>query len=119
MGLAASQGRYLALTSRMSDLVYEGQQIAQQRLALAQETELTATKYAEAMSNTKLVINTINDTTKATTQVDLTYDILTSSPTAEGVLGLGRRLVDSSGRVVIPDESYKEYSIKYGDTNYS
>ena len=38
MGLAASQGRYLSLTARMSDLVYEGQQISQQRMALAKES---------------------------------------------------------------------------------
>ena len=39
MGLAASQGRFLCLTARLNDLVYEGQQIAQQRLALAEESK--------------------------------------------------------------------------------
>ena len=42
MGLAASQGRYLCLTARMSDLVYEGQQISQQRMALAKESSAVA-----------------------------------------------------------------------------
>ena len=52
MGLAASQGRYLCLTARMSDLVYEGQQISQQRMALAKETSAIAQEYNDALSNT-------------------------------------------------------------------
>ena len=35
MGLAASQARFLQLTARRSNIEYQGQQINQQRLALA------------------------------------------------------------------------------------
>ena len=52
MGLAASQGRYLCLTARMSDLVFEGQQISQQRMKLAEETQAIADAYNDAMNNT-------------------------------------------------------------------
>lgn len=38
MGLAASQARFLQLTARRSNLEYQGQQINQQRLALANES---------------------------------------------------------------------------------
>ena len=38
MGLAASQARFLQLTARRSNIEYEGQQINQQRLALANES---------------------------------------------------------------------------------
>ena len=37
MGMAASQARYLALTSRMNDIEYQGQQINQQRTTLASQ----------------------------------------------------------------------------------
>ena len=73
MGLAASQGRYLCLTARNSDLVYEGQQISQQRLALTNETQEVADKYNEAMNNKIMQANTADGVTQ-----QLTYDILTS-----------------------------------------
>lgn len=38
MGMAASQARYLALTARKSNVEYEGQQINQQRTALANQS---------------------------------------------------------------------------------
>ncbi|MBQ4123841.1 hypothetical protein IJD44_09025 [bacterium] len=37
MGLAASQARFLGLTARKSNVEYEGQQVNQQRMALAEE----------------------------------------------------------------------------------
>ena len=37
MGLAASQARFLGITARKSNIEYEGQQVNQQRTALAQE----------------------------------------------------------------------------------
>ena len=93
MGLAASQGRYLCLTARNSDLVYEGQQISQQ----------VADKYNEAMNNKIMQANTADGVTQ-----QLTYDILTSQ---NPYSGLGMRLVDVNGNVVIPGE-YIEVSSK-------
>lgn len=103
MGLAASQGRYLCLTARNSDLVYEGQQISQQRLALTNETQEVADKYNEAMNNKIMQANTADGVTQ-----QLTYDILTSQ---NPYSGLGMRLVDVNGNVVIPGE-YIEVSSK-------
>ena len=103
MGLAASQGRYLCLTARNSDLVYEGQQISQQRLALTNETQEVSDKYNEAMNNKIMQANTADGVTQ-----QLTYDILTSQ---NPYSGLGMRLVDVNGNVVIPGE-YIEVSSK-------
>ncbi len=103
MGLAASQGRYLCLTARNSDLVYEGQQISQQRLALTNETQEIADRYNEAMNNKIMQANTADGVTQ-----QLTYDILTSQ---NPYSGLGMRLVDIYGNVVIPGE-YIEVSSK-------
>ena len=95
MGLAASQGRYLSLTARNSDLVYEGQQISQQRLALASESEEISEAYNKAMSNTLLQARTADGQTQ-----DLSYDVLTST---DPFTGLGMRIVDENGYIVVPE----------------
>lgn len=102
MGLAASQGRYLCLTARMSDLVYEGQQISQQRMALAKESSAAAEEYNEAMSNTVLQAN-ILDAQGNNQSLQLTYDIITSK---DSFSGLGMRIVDLNGNVVVPKKAY-------------
>ena len=113
MGLAASQGRYLCLTARMSDLVYEAQQISQQRLNLATETQQIAEKYADATNNKIMVANFYDGSDKASTQMQLTYGLLTK-PTAE--YGLGYRLVDKFGNVVVPStSSYMEVTVTNAD----
>ena len=102
MGLAASQGRYLCLTARMSDLVYEGQQISQQRMALAKESSAVAEKYNEAMSNRIIQANIIGKD-GSVQQQQLTYALITSK---DPFAGLGMRIVDLDGNVVIPPQSY-------------
>lgn len=102
MGLAASQGRYLCLTARMSDLVYEGQQISQQRLALAQETSEAANEYNDALSNKVMQAN-ILDGNGEKQSVQLTYEIITSK---DIFAGLGMRIVDLDGNVVVPKKAY-------------
>lgn len=57
MGLAASQARFLGLTARKSNVEYEGQQVNQQRTALANES---ASLYAQL---TNLVVPTPPDVT--------------------------------------------------------
>lgn len=99
MGLAASQGRYLCLTARMNDLVYEGQQISQQRLNLAKETQQIADKYNERINNKKMVVNMYTGNDNPSTTLDLTYDLLTKT-TEDG--GLNLRVIDKYGYVVVP-----------------
>ncbi len=97
MGLAASQGRYLCLTARMSDLIYEGQQISQQRMKLAEETQAIADEYNDAMNNTIMKANTPNGGSQ-----QLTYDIITNK---DPFTGLCMRIVDLNGNVVVPKQS--------------
>ena len=102
MGLAASQGRYLCLTARMSDLVYEGQQISQQRLALAEKTSAAAEEYNEALSNRVMKANILNEEGE-NQSLDLTYEIITSK---DLFAGLGMRIVDLDGNVVVPKKAF-------------
>lgn len=100
MGLAASQGRYLCLTARMSDLVYEGQQISQQRMALAKESSAIAEEYNNALSNTVMQAAIIGQDGQVHNQ-QLSYDVITSK---DPFVGLGMRIVDANGYVVVPDK---------------
>lgn len=103
MGLAASQGRFLCLTARMNDLVYEGQQIAQQRMALAAESKNIADAYNNAMNN-----KILQCTTPANGTTQLTYEtIINQDPNT----GLCMRIVDVDGNVVsLPESKYLSVS---------
>lgn len=108
MGLAASQGRFLCLTARLNDLVYEGQQIAQQRLALAEESKNIAEAYNNAMNN-----KILQCTTPANGTQQLTYEtIINQDPNT----GLCMRIVDVDGNVVsLPESKYLSVSSKSTD----
>ncbi len=106
MGLAASQGRYLSLTARNSDLIREGQQISQQRLNIAKQSIDASEKYNDAMSNRIMQARTPEGTTQ-----QLTYEILTSQ---DPFTGLCMRLVDTDGNVVVPTQGYT-LDVEYTD----
>ncbi len=97
MGMSASQARYLGLTARKSDNEFQAQQVAQERATLAQEMDTVATNYSNKMSNTNLLFVTTNSS--GTTSTKLTYDTITST---DPIYGLSMRVVDSTGRVVVP-----------------
>lgn len=67
MGMAASQARYLALTARKTNVEYEGQQINQERTALANQSADAFNQYLA------LEVPTAPSTTDYTT-VQYTYD---------------------------------------------
>lgn len=97
MGMSASQARYLGLTARRTDNEFQAQQLTQQRASLANEMDTIATDYSTAMSNTNLLF--VKTSSSGTTSTKLTYDIITST---DIVNGLGMRVVDQNGRVVVP-----------------
>ena len=47
MGLAATQARYLGLTARKTNVEFEGQQINQQRTALANQLQICIKNYIQ------------------------------------------------------------------------
>ena len=104
MGLAASQGRYLCLTARMSDLINEGQQISYSRLMLATESQEIAEKYNKAMANSVMEAQ-IYDENGNPKSVRLTYDAITNKDLTKG---LGMRIVDADGHIVVPQNATKE-----------
>ena len=55
MGLAATQARFLAITSRKARCEYESMQLAQQKLSLTRELEQATQDYQSALNTTKIV----------------------------------------------------------------
>jgi len=96
MGLAASQGRLLMITARMSDVEFSSQQIQQQKMRLAMSTESITAEYTNALDKMKLVGNTFVNGASST--VDLNYNNLTgdNSPLAGKYI-----ILDSDKKVLV------------------
>ncbi len=65
MGMSASQARLLAITSRMNDVEFKSQQVANTKIRLADESEQVANAYTKALNQQKLTY-TSYDNGKAT-----------------------------------------------------
>jgi len=76
MGLAASQGRLLSITARMSDIEFATQQKCQDKMNLARSTEEITNIYVAALNQKKLVGLTSFNNGNAVYS-DITYDMLT------------------------------------------
>ncbi len=74
MGLAASQGRYLSLSARQSDLEYQAQQINQQRMILSDQTEQLLNQIALLAADTD-EYNKISARVEALHQQDVRLEI--------------------------------------------
>lgn len=73
MGLAASQARFLAITSRKNSCEFQSMQIAQQKLSLTRELEAASQEYQESINQTKLVWDPDGS---GETPFDLSYNLL-------------------------------------------
>jgi len=73
MGLAASQARFLAITSRKADCENRSMSIAQEKLSITGELSKISDQYQAALDATKLVWD---GETEDGTVYDLTYDIM-------------------------------------------
>ena len=58
MGMSASQARLLSITSRMNDIEYKSQQVANIKMRLASESEQVATDYTNALNKPKFTYTT-------------------------------------------------------------
>lgn len=96
--MAASQGRLLSITARMSDVEFSSQQIQQKKIELAMSTDQITQQYTDALNKTKFVGLTGFNNGSAVYQ-DLNYDMLTglNSPLAGDYC-----VTDSSNKIVIP-----------------
>ena len=72
MGLAASQARFLAITSRKMNCEFQSMQIAQQKLSVTRDLQKASEDYQSALNATRLIWDTTDDLGI----YDLSYDIM-------------------------------------------
>lgn len=114
MGMAASQARLLVLTARIHDVEYEAQSIQNAKLQLATQEDEVYEKYQHALDATTLTYTQYQN--GVYTSVPATFNNLFSvngaNATAENYA-----LVDSRGRLIVPDDVYEGYH-EFIDSSY-
>jgi len=94
MGLAASQARFLAITSRKMNCEFQSMQIAQQKLSVTRDLQKAAQNYQTDLTATKLVWEDMDGNT-----YDVTYDMM-MTPTAINQYD-PYLVTDSRGKIVM------------------
>jgi hypothetical protein len=74
MGLAASQARFLAITSRKMNCEFQSMQIAQQKLSVTRDLQKASEDYQASLNATKLIWDTTDDLGI----FDVSYDVMMS-----------------------------------------
>lgn len=137
MGLAATQARYLGLTARKTNIEFEGQQVNQQRMVLANEsagiyrelyslnvptppnvTDFYKTEYTYKGGNTTYKINSWKNssTSKGKYNVNVSYD--KETPVGIKSFANGTITADTGTKYNITINS-KTYSVDTSDTSTS
>ncbi len=99
MGLAASQARFLAITSRKMNCEFQSMQIAQQKLSVTRDLQKAAQDYQTNLTATKLVWEDMDGNT-----YDVTYDMM-MTPTAINQYD-PYLITDTQGKIVLTDSMY-------------
>ena len=104
MGLAASQARFLAITSRKMNCEFQSMQIAQEKLSVTRDLQKAADEYQSALSATKLVWDGDNNADGTGTSYDLSYAIM-MTPSALNEYD-PYLITDTQGKIVLSDSMY-------------
>lgn len=99
MGLAASQARFLAITSRKMNCEFQSMQIAQQKLSVTRDLQKASEDYQNNLTATKLVWEDMDNNT-----YNLTYDLM-MSPTAINQYD-PYLVTDTQGRIVLTNDMF-------------
>lgn len=100
MGLAASQARFLAITSRKLNCEFQSMQIAQEKLSITRDQQKAAEEYQNSLNATKLVWDTVDDDV-----YDLSYDIM-MKPSALNEYD-PYLITDSQGKIVLSESMFQ------------
>ena len=73
MGMAASQGRLLALTARLHDVEYKAQRLQGEKIALATQRDEVYQKYCDALDAKVITVAYEADVTGATVDIPATF----------------------------------------------
>lgn len=114
MGMAASQGRLLMMTARLSNNEFEQQCVAYSKQRLADDSLDANDRYLDAMNATKYQIITGYNGTNATFE-NVTYNQLTGF----NHVAVGKQYIvsDNQGRIVVSDKLAQAFEGGNGDYN--
>ncbi len=102
MGLAASQARFLAITSRKANCEFNSMKIAQEKLSITRQLATATQEYQNSLNKTKLVwdLDGSSGTSAASGQTyDLSYDVMMSPSALNGYDPY--YVTDRSGKIVL------------------
>lgn len=126
MGLAASQARFLGLTARKSNIEYEGQQVNQQRTALAEEVNalynsLASLKLPIAPDATEYYESNYSFSLNNTTDGDGDYLVKSYYKNDDGTYYLNTTRTynkNVANGTVVPNSTIKKETSEEGETVY-
>ncbi len=129
MGLAATQARFLAITSRKANCEFRSMELAQQKLSLSRELEAATQDYEYAQQATRLIWDA--STQDGDFRYDLTADIMMSPSELngyvpsllsrqDGKIALNKKYVDAISSVIADDGGiiYNGEVLYKGDAQY-
>ena len=105
MGLAASQARFLAITSRKMNCEFESMQIAQQKLSVTRDQQAAAQEYQNSLGATKLVWDADNNCDGTGDIYNLSYGLM-MTPSALNEYD-PYLVTDTRGRIVLSDSMFQ------------
>ena len=105
MGLAASQARFLAITSRKMNCEFQSMQIAQEKLSVTRDLQKAADEYQNALGATKLIWDGDNNGDGTGTSYDLSYSIM-MTPSALNEYD-PYLITDTQGKIVLDDSMFQ------------
>ena len=114
MGMAASQGRLLFMTARLSNNEFEQQSVAYSKQRLAEMSQLANDKYLEALNATSYQILTGYNGTTANFE-NVTYSQLTGPNN----VAVGKQYIvqDVNGKILVTQAIAKAFEEANGDYN--
>lgn len=118
MGMAASQARLLAITSRMHDVEYQAQSIQNAKIELATQNDQVYQKYMEALDATTLTIKNSNGD-----KVPAHFNNMCGMNAVESATNKHYIFRASDNSIIVPDEigeAYRDYRAAHlPDDGYS
>lgn len=105
MGLAASQARFLAITSRKMNCEFQSMQIAQEKLSVTRDLQKAAQDYQNSLDATKLVWDTDGTRPEVDGDIyDLSYNVMMTPSTLNEFDPY--LITDTLGRVLLSDPMF-------------
>ena len=118
MGLAASQARLLTITSRLHDIELKQQNISNQKMRLANESDEVSTAYSKALNTQRFTLNNGTSNVKMTIKNLYTPGSKYQLKTKDGKMVLTPALADAYKNQVVGSKNAGGYSGSWMD-NYN